>query len=432
MKVADKLPYVIARPLADGTFSFHFQPSTRMRARGIRPVELGKGPSADNPPEDVRALARTIYQQVEAMKPGARPRSPRLGSSRHGPTFAAMIEDYKATKRFERLAPATQKLYTICLGRLLEWGGDLRRDLIEPLAVQDLHDEIAATAPAMAGQIIDAGHRVFNFHNKGRRGAFNPFADIDVEPPTARNQVLPEPLITHLVACADAMNLTWFGTFVLVDVCLGQRPGDILKLTRRQWRPDPDTGLKRFWIKPQKTSRTTGKVIAVRAISALAARLEAHPPAGMTIIGDAKGRPINYAKLLRAWTEVRELAIRGSNEHGIRPWAQVWAEAIAADPSIALDHLPIDALTDGNFDPLSPEATPDVNQYQMRDLRRTAVVWLFRAGCNESEAAAISGHSLREVSRIFEVYGPRDTAMATSAIEKLEAWLKRKALTTNG
>ena len=60
-----------------------------------------------------------------------------------------------------------------------------------------------------------------------------------------------------------------------------------------------------------------------------------------------------------------------------------------------------------------------------RDLRRTAVVRLARAGCTIPELAAITGHTLASVHRILESYLPPDKVVATNAIKKLQRHISR-------
>lgn len=59
---------------------------------------------------------------------------------------------------------------------------------------------------------------------------------------------------------------------------------------------------------------------------------------------------------------------------------------------------------------------------QFRDLRRTAIVRLAEAGATVPEIASISGHTIDRCQRILEVYLPRNSKMAKSAVEKLEKY----------
>jgi hypothetical protein len=42
------------------------------------------------------------------------------------------------------------------------------------------------------------------------------------------------------------------------------------------------------------------------------------------------------------------------------------------------------------------------------------------------EIAAVTGHSIARTAAILEIYLPRDSFMAASAIAKLDAWRKQK------
>jgi len=42
------------------------------------------------------------------------------------------------------------------------------------------------------------------------------------------------------------------------------------------------------------------------------------------------------------------------------------------------------------------------------------------------EIAAVTGHSISRTAAILEIYLPRDSNMAATAIAKLDAWRKRK------
>ena len=55
------------------------------------------------------------------------------------------------------------------------------------------------------------------------------------------------------------------------------------------------------------------------------------------------------------------------------------------------------------------------------DLRGTALTMLSEAGCTPQEIAAITGHSLRYIGQILDVYLARTRVLAENAILKLEA-----------
>lgn len=66
-------------------------------------------------------------------------------------------------------------------------------------------------------------------------------------------------------------------------------------------------------------------------------------------------------------------------------------------------------------------AKAGLSNLRYHDLRGTAVSRLAEAGCTEAEIATVTGHSLRNVSRILESYLHRSEELAVSAIAKVEA-----------
>lgn len=65
---------------------------------------------------------------------------------------------------------------------------------------------------------------------------------------------------------------------------------------------------------------------------------------------------------------------------------------------------------------------------QFLDLRRTAVVRLAEAGATVPQIASVTGHSIDDTEKIIETYMPRTTPMAEAAIRKLELHRKRTNL----
>lgn len=70
-----------------------------------------------------------------------------------------------------------------------------------------------------------------------------------------------------------------------------------------------------------------------------------------------------------------------------------------------------------------------LSHLQFRDLRRTGMVRMARAGATAIEVCALSGHAIDQGQRILETYIPRDAEMARAAIHKLDA---KKRASVNG
>jgi hypothetical protein len=56
---------------------------------------------------------------------------------------------------------------------------------------------------------------------------------------------------------------------------------------------------------------------------------------------------------------------------------------------------------------------------QARDLRRTAMINMAKAGATTPQIASVSGHSIEAAQRILETYLPRNRDLAEIAITKL-------------
>jgi integrase len=63
----------------------------------------------------------------------------------------------------------------------------------------------------------------------------------------------------------------------------------------------------------------------------------------------------------------------------------------------------------------------ELGDLHFHDLRGTAITMLSEAGCTTPEIAAITGHSVRNIASIIDVYLARTRPLADNAIAKLEA-----------
>jgi integrase len=66
-----------------------------------------------------------------------------------------------------------------------------------------------------------------------------------------------------------------------------------------------------------------------------------------------------------------------------------------------------------------------ITDLHFHDLRGTAITMLAEAGCTVPEIAAVTGHTLKHVTHILEVYLSRTRQLADAAIVKLERRAKR-------
>jgi integrase len=156
-------------------------------------------------------------------------------------------------------------------------------------------------------------------------------------------------------------------TALILALHTGQRQGDLRRLP---WSAYDGT---RITLKQGKG----GREVSVRCTTALKAHLDGLERRGLLVLLSKRGR---------AFTK--------------RYFADQWDEAYKASRIDAGLHF--------------------------HDLRGTAVTMLAEAGCTVPEIAAITGHSLKSVTDILEVYLSRTRELADAAIVKLEAWAAKR------
>ncbi|HYN37933.1 MAG TPA: tyrosine-type recombinase/integrase, partial [Rhodospirillales bacterium] len=219
---------------------------------------------------------------------------------------------------------------------------------------------------------------------------------------------------------------------VLMGAFLGQREGDILRLTWAQYDGSMIT------LRQSKT----GAVLTVPVASQLKTALD-EALTKLREAGAVDGRGANIVALPRAKPLTRRSV----------------ADASVATPTDG-DSMPLQSGLDGHDARLISESAPakaspvilisetttrpykaDHFRHEFRriakaagiglqflDLRRSAVVHLAEADCTIPQISAITGHQLDRTTRILETYLPRTAPMAKAAILKLELYRKRTKL----
>jgi integrase len=169
------------------------------------------------------------------------------------------------------------------------------------------------------------------------------------------------------VAAFNSVASSELQTALLLAMHTGQRQGDLRRLP---WSAYDGV---RISLKQGKG----GRLVSVRCTEALRAHLNGIERRGLLILLTGTGR---------TWSK--------------RYFNQKWDEAYRASKIDAGLHF--------------------------HDLRGTAVTMLAQAGCTVPEIAAITGHSLKNVTEILEVYLSRTRELADAAIVKLDAWAAKK------
>lgn len=190
--------------------------------------------------------------------------------------------------------------------------------------------------------------------------AVNPASDLNLTGTPPREQIWEPAEIAALCAAARPS----IALAVRLGLEIGQRPGDILRLTWTQW-DGRSVSLRQG---------KTGAWVDVLATPELKAALDAAPRrAVQVVVNEATGRPYEHTNFNAVFRRARKAA-----------------------------GCPSDKL--------------------FMDLRRTCVVNLGRAGCTVPEIAAVTGHSIKTVEAILRVYLPRHSETAANAIDKVIRW----------
>ena len=195
----------------------------------------------------------------------------------------------------------------------------------------------------------------------------NPATKLKLRKTSARTAVWTAQDVDRFCATAINANRASVALAVRLAVNLGQREGDVLRLT---WAQHDANGFK---IRQGKT----GAHIQVPVTAELATALSTTTKTSTNIVvSEITKRPYKADNFRAVFADIRERA--------------------------------------------------GIAGVQFLDLRRTAVVRLAEAGCTVPEIAAITGHSIDTTQKILEVYLPRTSTMAKHAIAKLESYRKRQ------
>lgn len=301
--------------------------------------------------------AETLNREADEYRKGQREELPAQPG-----TVDYWLDAYCRAPEYLRLAPKTKRSYDQCAAEVRKWAGDHKPAQITRKAIRVWYRTMYEATPAKANAVLRFLRLWLEWLTREGELDTNPAAKPGMMGTKPRQQLWTEDQVAAFVAAADKAKQPVIGLAVLLGYNLGQREGDLLRLPWSRWDGEA------FELQQGKT----GAKVRVPATEALKAALSAAPRRGPLILtteGHKKAFTEHYFRHLIA--EIRSAA-------GLPP------------------------------------------EIKFMDLRRTAVVRLARAGCTIPEIAAITGHSLKAVHSIMEVYLPRDAEMASAAILKLE------------
>lgn len=407
-----RIPFLVARKNKDGSTNYYWQPSATLAAAKWQPQPLGK-----DEPAAIDA-AREINRQVERWRAGEA--LPKIRTRAADGTLARAIADYRravvdGTKPdgSPRVAPTTAKTYSSALSRLEAWGGKHPLAYITRQRVRALRDGMlkSGVGEHAAHTTLKLGRQLFAWLiDEGRwEQGKNPFESFGMAAPDPRETIWSPGARELIIATADAEGFPSIALAVMLGYAIGQREGDILKITVPKWvalpehkmQPEdyavlaaaaPDGTPRGIRIRQGKTQAWIEVPVTGSVRRRVEANIERAKAAGRfeLILDDTRGNTA-YAgesgttRFQRDFAKIRDTAATRAAEAGDKALAE------------------------------------EIRSLQFRDLRRTCVVYLGELGLEDHLIAAITGHDIDETRRILRTYMPRTTGRAARAIALVTA-----------
>lgn len=402
---AIKVRHYVTKPNSDGTWRRYWQPSAKLRAQGWVPETL----AADEGEAITRAQA--INAQLDAWRAGdptnapasdtvaprdtatARPAAPRPE------TIAWLIANYKTSRFYTPLGDKTKLEYGKCLDSIQRWAGDMLIRALDPATIEVWYGAEYARAPAMANAKMRVLRRLLGWGIKAGKIKINPAAKPGLIGQPFSGKVWPRDAVALLVKVADRLGHPGIGDAIILNEWIGQREGDLIRLTRTVYRDGVIHWLQAKGHNPELGKGGVYVQLPIGGVAALVERLEAarvrHEAAKVTattlIVNDATGQPFTEDQFRKLFAAVR-------------------AAAAAEQPSFAVDYLVPGRKPD------APDAmTVHLPELQFMHFRHTAVVRMAEAGATKELIRAITGHTLKSIDTILERYLVRTGAMARQA-----------------
>ncbi|MEM9357951.1 MAG: tyrosine-type recombinase/integrase, partial [Pseudomonadota bacterium] len=294
-------------------------------------------------------------------------------------TLNSLCKRYRQSQGYQRLSPATRKMYERYIDQISEKFGDAPLRAFEDRRIRsnilEWRDHIAQTTLRGADYAVSVLRSVLKFGNQIGEIGVNHAAGFDTLYKADRSDRiwLPEHVARMMAVASFEIRMA-----LLFALHTGQRQGDLLTLN---WNTFDGQALT---FRQRKGNRGAGRHVYIPCTNALRLTLEQAPKRALTILTNSRGAPWTSDGFKTSW---RKASIRAG----------------------------IEGLT-------------------FHDLRGTAVTMLSEAGCTPQEVAAITGHSLNQVNGILDRYLSRTRPLAQAAIVKFENVLATKVTNkvTNG
>jgi integrase len=283
-------------------------------------------------------------------------------------TLTGLVTDYTASLEFEQLATSTRAEYLRCLGKAEREFGDMPLSVLDDPGVRaDLMDYHAKVAKQSGEREADNRLTIISAMlgwavQKSRLRANNVAGFRRLYHSDRSAFIWTPELIDRFMAVAPLE----MQQAMILALHTGQRQGDLLRLA---WTNYDGATIS---LRQGKSRRhaVAGPLIAIPCTLALRRMLDAMPRLAATILTTRTGAPFRK-----------------------RYFSKLWAEATAA---------------------------AGIEDLHFHDIRGTSVTLLSEAGANPQQIAAITGHTLKNVSQILDRYLARTRGLAEQAIFHFE------------
>lgn len=363
-----KIRYLIARPNKGGKTRYYWQPDKTLAQAGWKMRRLS----------DVLTEAMVQAQEINQSLDQWRLNAAEGPVNNRPGTIDALIEKYKQSRKYKEKADKTRKDYNYYLDRISEWAGDTPAAAINAKMVQDLYEINRGKSARKASYLIQVLRLLFSYAEResiipiGTNPARRPGLDYKA----GKGIVWTSESVQHFVQTADRLGFYSIGTAVMLNEWLGQRRGDLLKMSMNAYRDGS------LFIRQSKTNAEV--ILPVDMVPALKARIE---------------EQIRQNKKTDSKRKIAGTAL--IQQRGGRPYTDEGFTSI-------FDRIRAESAKD----------MPSLKTLVFKDLRHTAVTRLAEAGAEIPMIAAVTGHTFRSCQDIVDRYNVRTSRMAQEAFRR--------------
>lgn len=364
-----------------------WEPGPRLRAEGWRGQDIKDEQGAWQSLGGAIIIAEQLNADVLATKAAGRPPKPTPQPIHTTRTLWRLHARWIASPEYRALAAKTRADYAHkAIVFMTDFGRDTPVAAITRKQLKTYWRKLFdARGHAMANGVLAVARAMLSYAcDEEEWLTSNPAFALKLTTVPPRVSVWSPAEVETAVNMSDAMGLHELGDAIVIALHTGQRQGDVLALEE----PRIDGGRARF------RQGKTGAQVAVPFTDQLEARLEMIRQRRRSLTGVIKlqlARRVIMADDGEEYTAYR-----------LRKQFATMRNLVAKS---------------------NPDTLSGFKDKTFADLRDTAITRLALAECTVAEIRAITGHSIETVHSVLKHYLALDDRMASSAIQKLQAWM---------